>query len=421
MPERKRADTVRRLAPELDFLTQPGLGATLAASALADLLGDPEIDEVTIVVAWLRYRGLVRLRHELDAFRARGGRLRIVLGVDEGGATRPGLLLAVRLADEAFVYHDKGAGTFHPKAFFGEGPRKAVLIVGSSNATPGGLFSNYEASLRATFALPLEEVGAVSDFRAFVAGLLAERELCLQLDAETVDQLVADPSIDVSGHEHPRGRGARDAEGGAVEAPVGIFGRRSTPVTRAPALTEEDLEELRSMEIGIEEEPQSSPGVPDTPSTVVLLADDPTVPVEDPPLVLHSWAKKLPQGDAQQNRNPRTNPTGDVRLTRAGHAIDQTVYFRNEMFAGLTWLPTEGSDLESAEVDMDVTVDGGSAGVMRFVVTHAPHRESDQGNFTTKLMWGPLLQTMKAIDYTGYTLSLTAMSDAGYRMDISAS
>lgn len=358
MPARIRPDSVCLLAPELEFLTQPRLGGTPAASALGDLLRDPEITEVTIVVAWLRYRGLVRLRNELDAFRARGGHLRIVLGVDEGGATRPGLLLAVRLAEETFVYHDRGTGTFHPKAFFGEGPGKAVLIVGSSNATPGGLFSNYEASLRATFALPREERGAVSEFRAFLAALLAERELCLQLDAETVDQLVADPSIDVSGHEQPRRRGVRGI-GGEADRAVGLFGRRSGAVGRAPALTEKDLAELRSLEIGIEEESQAPPESLGRTATGLVLPDEPAVPVNNAALVLHSWTKKLPQGDAQQNRNPRTNPTGDMRLTRAGHPIDQTVFFRYDLFGGLPWVPAEGSDVESAEVDMQVTVDGG--------------------------------------------------------------
>lgn len=92
-----------------------------------------------------------------------------------------------------------------------------------------------------------------------------------------------------------------------------------------------------------------------------------------------------------------------------------------QMATALEWTALQGDDVETASVAMSVMVGGASAGVMRFEVTHAPHRESGQGNFTTKLLWGPLLPTLKAVDYTGYTLGLTALSDGTYRMDISAS
>ncbi len=386
------------------------------ASALEELFEDEAITEVTVIVAWVRFRGLTRLRAEIEAFRDRGGRLRVVVGVDEGGATRPGLFLAMRLADEAFVFHDKTAGTFHPKMFFGEGSDKAVLIVGSSNVTPGGLYVNYEASLRATFKLPDEESGPVEGFRAYVAHLLDEPALCLALDAETIDQLVADPTILVSGHErsHRSSRTSRSTAGDGIETgPVGLFGIRSKPVDGAPGLSAADRAELASLEIGVEA---------DEDRTAVARITD-TIPAEpdgEAPLVLASWSKVLPQGDAQQNRNPRTNPTGDLRLTQAGHDIDQTSFFRNVLFGALDWAPTEDADLESATVAMDVTIAGASAGRLRFTVTYAPHRESGQRNFTTKLLWGSLLETLKAVDYTGYTVSLSALSNGVYRMDISA-
>jgi HKD family nuclease len=137
------------VAPTLDFFGQPFSDEETTAAFLTATVEDPEIEVLTIVVAWARFRGLRRIKEALESFRARGGELRIILGIDEGGATRPGLMLALELATEAFVFHDPAGWTIHPKVYLGEGQRKAILFVGSSNATPGGLFGNYEASLKA--------------------------------------------------------------------------------------------------------------------------------------------------------------------------------------------------------------------------------------------------------------------------------
>jgi hypothetical protein len=145
------------VASTLDFRGQPFDEDGTAGAFLRRALGDPELTAVTAAVAWARFRGLGRLTDALEAFRERGGFLRIIVGIDEGGATRPGLMAALTFFDEAYVFHDPSSRTFHPKIYLADGPRKAILLVGSSNATPGGLFANYEASLEATFELPRDE------------------------------------------------------------------------------------------------------------------------------------------------------------------------------------------------------------------------------------------------------------------------
>jgi hypothetical protein len=55
--------------------------------------------------------------------------------------------------DRVHVVHDPGGRTFHPKLYLVEGPARATLLVGSSNATAGGLYFNFEASLEAIFEL----------------------------------------------------------------------------------------------------------------------------------------------------------------------------------------------------------------------------------------------------------------------------
>lgn len=139
------------------------------------------------------------------------------------------------------------------------------------------------------------------------------------------------------------------------------------------------------------------------------------VPVE-------SWSKVLPRGDAQQQTASKTNLTANVRLTKAGYPIDWTTWFRDTLFGPASWrtdTDIHGNPLEGADIPFVVTIDGVGLGTVELEITHAPHRESHQRNHTTALRWGPLLSTIQATDYTGYTLTLERMSDETFRLDIS--
>lgn len=427
------------MVASLDFLGQPGSDDSTLAAFLERASSDTDIESLTVVVAWARFRGLVRLRGEIEAFRGRGGEARLIVGIDEGGATRPGLLLATELFDQAHVFHDPAGGTFHPKIYLAEGTDKALLVVGSSNATPGGWFSNYEASLEARFALPEEATDpALQGVREYIGALFAERELCFELSEDLVDRLVRDRRYSVAGHERSiRSRGVAtngDDEqadldtSGSTEESSGeqrLFGRRSAPRILAPPLSSEAREELASLELPLDDEAESddefplpSGEMPDKEQPPVGLAPKPTpgaVPVE-------RWTKVLPRGDAQQQTASKTNLTANVRLTQAGHAIDWRRWFRDDLFGSATWrkdIDVNNNPIERADIPFLVRIAGVTLGTIELEVTYAPHREAGQANHTTVLRWGPLLNTLRAIDYTGYTLTLERMSDDTFRLDIS--
>lgn len=316
------------VAVSVRFLGQPGFDESTIADFLARSLNDASIDSITIAVAWARFRGLVRLRPGFRAFRERGGTARLIVGIDEGGATRPGLLLATRMFDEAHVFHDAAGGTFHPKVYLAEGRKQAILVVGSSNATPGGWFSNYEASVEVRFALPENaEDPALRGARDYIRSLIDEPELCVPLTDELVDRLVRDRRYDVAGHERSirrRGRavlaGAEDTDTDAsgstgepsVQPPV--FGRRRGRRGAVPALSLADREELESLEIPPDAEAESDTelavGSGDQETAGVQAAPE---PVGAPVMI---WTKVLPRGDAQQQQASGTNFTANVRPQR---------------------------------------------------------------------------------------------------------
>jgi hypothetical protein len=395
------------MSPSLRFRGQPFRDEDTAGAYLERVCADPGFTSLTIVVAWARFGGLRRFKPDFRAFRRRGGVIRMILGIDEGIATVPGLTLAAELADEVFVFHDRGARTFHPKVYLGEGPAKAVLLVGSSNMTAGGLYSNYEASLEAEFALPEEEAEpALSEAREFVAKLLGDDELCLPLDAVLLQRLIDSPRYAISAREgrasgsRPAGIDAKDVDerGETGQAGEEIFGKSRHRKAAVRKLPKQAGTELNRIE----------PAAPPPPATPVPAA---------------TWTKVLSASDAQHPPSSGSNPLGNVRLTQAGHRIDWLVWFRRDLFGPAKWTlgkDSRGNSTETAMVPFAVTIAGKSHGAIELQVDHAPHRESAQHNHATVLHWDTLGPVLRATDYSGHVLTLQRLSDGSYRLDISA-
>ncbi len=125
------------------FLGQPFDSADQIGGILAAALGEDERTAMWAAAAWGKQSGLSRIAGVLTRFRERGGDAEVILGVDEGGASKEGLDLALQLFDRAYVFHDPGARTFHPKFYVVEGSVAVTAIVGSGNLTRGGLYTNY--------------------------------------------------------------------------------------------------------------------------------------------------------------------------------------------------------------------------------------------------------------------------------------
>ena len=122
---------------------------------------------------------------------------------------------------------------------------------------------------------------------------------------------------------------------------------------------------------------------------------------------IQRWQKKLSATDAQRQTG---NTTGDVRLTQAGwkvngRQIDQTTYFRNEVFRQANW-HRKNASVEEATVTFAVRILGTDYGLHRLVVSHKPSGEASQGNYTTGIQWGDLMTVTKQTDLTGRTLRL---------------
>jgi len=123
------------------------------------------------------------------------------------------------------------------------------------------------------------------------------------------------------------------------------------------------------------------------------------------------WRKVLVASDVQRQRG---NPTGGARLTQArflvqGQHINQTTYFRNDLFGGFIWTVARRRPLrEEVIIDFDLTILGQHFGVQQLTVSHKPTGEGGQGNYTTILHWGDLSGQIRDLNLVRRTLTLFA-------------
>ena len=395
------------MTPEIEFLGQPFADSGSAGQFLRANLVDPEVPRLTIVVAWARYSGLGRLRPELEAFLARGGELRAIVGVDAGGATAAGLRFVASISTEAYVYHHPGGGTFHPKLYLAEGPSRASLLVGSSNATAGGLFGNYEASLAIRFALPREEQAvALVSAREYIRRLLQETAVCLPLTNRLAEQLIADKRHQVSGSERGKAGGRAPSLGHQESGGGSTFGSPDAAMNGYPALSAEAAKELAVLESPSTTTSANPPGhgatgTGSTPSP--------------PAVVTRRWFKRaLKPSDAQQLSS--SSPSASLTLVAGGHPINGQTYFRDAFFGDLNWTGDHGREV--ALVTAEVWVAGSPLGRKRMEVVYDPKFEAGENNRTTLLRWGQLQRYMLKNSQVGRIVTLERLADGGFRVTI---
>jgi hypothetical protein len=119
---------------------------------------------LTAVVAFARMSGVRHLEDPLRSFVAAGGRVDLTLGVDVRGTTYEAvwyLMNAVAPGGRVLLASAEPGATFHPKVFiFSDAPpaepdpvralraaSRTLVLIGSSNLTGGGLYTNDEAGV----------------------------------------------------------------------------------------------------------------------------------------------------------------------------------------------------------------------------------------------------------------------------------
>ena len=409
------------------FIGQPFKDAEQIGAIIAAALQDKVHDRAWIATAWGKQSGLSRLAAEIQAFRDRGGYIEAIVGVDEGGATVEGLKLVEQLFDKAYVFHDPGARTFHPKIYTVQSGASALAIVGSGNLTRGGLYTNYEGSVAADLDLTdPTEAAYLDSVRAYYDRIAALSDVCKPLDEQTIQDLINDPTVIVISEKRAnkqrqarRGRGTSGTFGG--KAVPGLAG--APPPSIEPLPAEEDDDDAVVVDSGDDGSDTTNTGAGATttgdgttgtgqPAAGQIAA---RVATARPALW---WSKRLTTSDAHR-KPPTSHQRNYVALSKAGHNMDWHTWFRTHLFGRLPWTQEpmrNGGTKEVTIVPFEVCINGKHTGQYNVLIDHAPTRIAGQNNTPTYLNWSSLLPLIKANDYRDWWLELALMPDGSYRL-----
>ncbi len=410
----------------VSFVAQPFDDGRDLRDFLDAVAADPAIDELDVVVAWAKRSGLRRVRPQLEAVRDRPGTTRLIVGIDEGGATRQGLHLAREIFSTVHVFHDRSSRTFHPKVYLGVGSDRARLLVGSNNLTAGGVFYNYEAALECELQLPGDQ-DLVKAVREYIDRLLADGDICKELDDDLLAELIDNPRYRVRDEDKTKSSPESSDPGvpedvdaaGEDSSATGesVFGTSSQAKRADPAPAGAGAQKAPAKKAPAKKAPaKKAPAKATTPTTGAAGRGA-------GPSVRKRWFKeKMSHSDAQQPKTPTSNIKGIVTLgsDRGRHPINPANYFRDVFFSNLNWTstPVPKGTKESATFNAEIVVNGSVVGNYTLTVDHQTSRISDQNNVPTWLHWDAFGPYLQAHDHVGDSVSIERLSDGTFRVVI---
>jgi HKD family nuclease len=374
---------------------------------LLDSLLDTAFSEFDCLSAFVSLSGITGLAEAIEKSKQHIQKFRVVVGIDQDGTSKEALEALLRLDIGVLIYYTFSPITYHPKVYMFKGDTKCSIIVGSSNLTKQGLFQNVEASLKVDFAFPDK------DGEAFLAQVNSYLESFLNGKMRNLQKLTPDLIKQLF-------------ESGTIpdEVQRAKIQENKAPIQKDQKETN-DLDKLKGLfpTIELQKVPDSfKPTMPEKKEKVEMIPTIQVAPQIPPTVVLKPvtppnpwtikggflWSKILTRSDALQVR-PGTNPTGGLRLTQADHAIDQTTYFRQNIFGKLVWTVEKTTPfVEVANVQCYVKILGRDTGIHRLTLRHKPSGEAGQGNYTTLLSWGTFGIEITKTNLAGRTLNLYA-------------
>lgn len=363
---------------------------------------EDRFDNFYIMVAYVKRSGVSRLKPSILTFKGNGGQVKSIAGIDQKTSSKQGIKMLFELSDDMYIYYNRRlTSTFHPKVYiFEKIDQKAVVFIGSSNLTCGGLYTNYEMNsvleLDLTQETDREKFTEIKEF--FNSYCNTSLDCCKQVSEELIQTLIDRDKL----NDEDTNSIARVAVNANEEDTEGepLFGTENftAPIVEVESVAESEI--------------QSS-----TTSTSTTTSQSTNIQAQPPPNIQKGdlvWKKHLTSSDVLYAQTTSTNVTGGLRLTQArwnvnGRRIDQTTYFKDVVFGNCNWSVFRQTPFqEVTDVLFNINILGQSHGQHRLRIRHKPSGESRQNNYTTLISWGSISQIISAQNLTGKDLFLYA-------------
>jgi HKD family nuclease len=361
---------------------------------LIKYLKEKKFNSFTGFSAFASQAGIYGLSGHINSAKKNYKEFTIIIGIDQGGTSKEALEEILSLNIESYIFYQKENPIFHPKFYLFEGKNDVKIILGSSNLTGTGLFTNIESSLLVEFnQTDKDGLTLLSELKTYYKFLLNFTDPNIfKIDKKVINNFFLDGIVpDEATRKRNYSKDSSTSTGKKLnkskvpkriipKVPSSIFpskSRKSKPVTAVPIA--------------------------------------PTVPVTNAITSKNLVWKKLKLSNSDAQDVPAgTAITGNLKLAQARFksgttVIDQKTYFRTKVFNKLIWVKTKprSATYEEAFGVFYISIAGKPIGKFTLKLSHDSSRIAGQGNTPTWLHWGRIvIPVLQKSSLSGKTLNL---------------
>lgn len=366
--------------------------ANSVGNQLIKFFADKDFHTFTGISAFASQAGIRGLSKHIKTAKKHLNIITIVTGVDQKGTSKEALEELLALNINAFVFYQPSITIFHPKIYLFEGKDKCELIIGSSNLTSQGLFTNVEASLHVSIDnSSASDRKIVEQLKEYFKGIFDHSDPNLKkLNKKLIADLVKAKVVPTEEERKAAQDKAEKAERKETDNIISkIFPKRA--IAKIPS-------EFRGTR------------KPTTKTTAATAAAVGSVTGKGE-LVWESG--KLTERDLNIPKGSNTNPTGSMLFKKGKmEDIDQRHYFRDSVFSSLKWKRDTKPDtahLERAVATFKIVIEGKNEGTFKLTITHNTRtdtRSYEQKNSMTQISWGDAKKVIAKDNLIGKSASL---------------
>ena len=280
---------------------------------LMKFIADGQFHSFRVITAFISLAGVKGIQKHLENAKHLKN-ITIITGIDQKGTSKEALQALMELKVNSYVFFvPLPSPIFHPKIYLFEGENNSELIIGSSNLTARGLFTNVEAStLISINNKDAIDRNNIKGFKQYFKGLFDCTDPNLKLlTTELINDLVNANIIPTEAELKELLNKERNRHKTETHNTISkIFPKR--PVAQVP----KDFRAVRKAETKT--------------LKVITKIEATTLLWESGPLTERDL--NIPKGS-------NTNPTGSMLFKKGKmENIDQRHYFRDEVFASINWV-----------------------------------------------------------------------------------
>lgn len=380
------------------FILQ-GLTPKTHRKTILELFDVTDIKRVVISVAFANLGGVELLREALKPHKANS---LVFVGIRNEITTIQGVRSLLDIGVKLYTV-DTGSRRviFHPKIYMVRGAKRAKIIIGSANLTPGGLNNNIEASV--AIECDLND----SNDRALVDGIENAFLQAIKEHPKNINMIMAAEQLE---HQHKAGLLVDEMTASPPKAPSAGTSTSSDSTPRIKLKVPPIVSSIAAAKKATHKSNGSSAkkGAIKAPTTPAAKDQTLATGVE---LELVWQSKQLARRDLViPAPGSKTNPTGSINLDKGllDAEVDHRHYFRDEVFSALNWSP-KSSTVDEAHATFELIVKGVSYGEFGLRVAHTTStttRSYLQKNAMTRLSWGAARKFVATLDLIGRRMSL---------------